>query len=79
MLDMYQSVIQFQGIRGLFWSVMFPLSINSASCQLKFFISSLIFNILSRKSLTERRFGRQSLQYMYSNMSKNRENRWFGY
>ena len=34
--------------------------------------------VLSRKCSTKRKFGMQTLQYIYSNMSKNGENRWFG-
>ena len=52
---------------------MFPLSIKSSTFSievLKTKISSLIFNILSRKFSTERKFAKQSLQYIYSNMSK---------
>ena len=40
---------------------------------MKFFMSSLTFNILSWKCSDERKFGIESLQYLYSIMSKNRE------
>ena len=40
---------------------------------MKFFISSLIFNILSSKCSGERNLGIESLQYLYSIMSKKME------
>ena len=49
-----------------------------ASFQMKFFMSSLTFNILSQKCSDERKFGIESLQYLYSIMSKNGGNRWCG-
>ena len=42
---------------------------------MKFFISSLTFNILSRKCSDGRKFGIESLQYLYSMTSRNRGNR----
>ena len=45
---------------------------------MKFFVSSLTFNISSRKCSDERKFGIESLQYLYSIMPKNGENRWCG-
>ena len=38
---------------------------------MKFFMSSLTFNILSQKCSDERKFGIESLQYLYNIMSKN--------
>ena len=63
--------------KGPFWSVIFPLSINSSKFSTEVLYTK--FDILSGKCSTERKFGEQSLQYMYSNMSKNGDNRWFGY
>ena len=40
---------------------------------MKFFMSSFTFNILSRKCSDERKFGIESLQYLYSITSKNGE------
>ena len=40
---------------------------------MKFFMSSLTFNILSRKSSDERKFGIESLQYLSSRLPKNGE------
>ena len=37
---------------------------------MKFFMSSLTFNILSQKCSDERTFGIESLQYLYRKMSK---------
>ena len=41
-------------------------------------MSSLTFNILSQKRSDERKFGIESLHYLYSIMSKNGGNRWCG-
>ena len=38
---------------------------------MKFFMSSLTFNILSQKYSDEMKFGIESLQYLYSMMSEN--------
>ena len=45
---------------------------------MKFFISSLTFNILSQECSNGRKFRIESLQYLYNIMSKNGGNRWCG-
>ena len=65
--------------KGPFWSVTFPLSINSSKFSTEVLHTKFDLPYLSRKCSTERKFGRQSLQYKYSNMSKSGENHWFGY
>ena len=80
MLNMYMLVCNtIPRRKGPFWSVMFVLSINSGKFSTEVLHTKFDLHILSRKCSTERKFGRQTLQYMYSNMSKNGENRWFGY
>ena len=54
MPNKYQSVIQFRRIKVDSGQYSFH---DQASFQVKFFISSLIFYILSRKRSTERKFG----------------------
>ena len=49
-----------------------------ASFQMKFFMSTVIFNILSHKCLNERKFAIESPQHIFSIMSKNGANRWCG-
>ena len=55
---------------GPFWSVLFNWVQYQASFQMKFLMSSLTFNILSRKCSDERKFGIESLQYLYSTSNR---------
>ena len=65
MPEKYQSVIQFLGIKVDSGQYSFHWALDQASFQVKFFVPSLIFYILSRKCSTERKFGTQALRYLY--------------
>ena len=76
MLNKYQSVKNFLGMK------VHSGQYCSAECKIKqvfkckFFMSSLTFTILPHKCSDERKFGIESLQYLYRKMSKNGGNRW---
>ena len=75
MLSNYQSVVSFHGKKVLSGQCCFDSVQYQASFQMKFFMSSLTFNILSRKCSNERKFGIKSPEYLYSIISKNGGNR----
>ena len=78
MLSKYQSAGPFHGMKVLSGQHCFDWVQYQASFQMKFFMSSLTFNILSQKCSDQRKFGIKSRQYLYRKMSKNGGNRWFG-
>ena len=78
MLNKYHSVKNFRDMKvhsGQYCSTKCKIK---QVFKMKFFMSSLTFNILSRKCSDERKFGIESLQYLYRKMSKNGGNRWCG-
>ena len=57
---------------------MFPPSIKSSKFSTEVLHTKFQLQYFVKNCSAERKFGKQSLQYIYSNMSKNGENRWFG-
>ena len=57
---------------------MFPPSIKSSKFSNEVFHAKFDFQYFVKEISTERKSGKQTLQYIYSDMSKNGENRWFG-
>ena len=64
MLSKYQSVVPFHGMKVFSGQYCFDWVQYQASFQMKFFMSSLTFNILSQKCSDERKFSTGSLQYL---------------
>ena len=77
MLNKYQSVKNFLGMKvhsGQYCST----SVESSKFSNEILHVNLTFNILSQKCSDERKFGIESLQYLYRKMSKNEGNCWCG-
>ena len=61
-LNKYQSVKNLRGMKVHSGQYCFNWAQDQASFQMKFFMPSLTFNILSRKCSNEKTFGIESLQ-----------------
>ena len=65
--------------KGPFWSVMFPLSVNSSKFSTEVLYTKFDLPYFVKEMSNWKEIWQESLHHICSNMSKNGENRWFSY